>query len=258
MSRPWQWWSTRSPRSRPVTTPGVSPRPRVVSSRIPRAPGADTSGRPEESRCHPRSRPPPGAWASRGHRPPSAPDPQQLSDESRDDAPRAPRAARRAARGRSSRSRTTFVDNSGSPGSSRCRWPGCRSWRRGGSGFSTAFDYFRFDDWVAAPPGGTGPVGDQRIVPDLSRVVVLAAQPGWAWAPGERFPGRRRRRARQPAAAAPPGRRARRAGPGRQGRAGDRVGDLRAGTATRSPRGRAARPTGCPGWSTPRRTPATC
>ena len=40
---------------------------------------------------------------------------------------------------------------------------------------------------MAAPPGGRAGVGDQRIVPDLDRLVVLAAQPGWAWAPGDRF-----------------------------------------------------------------------
>src|ERR687889_781937 len=43
------------------------------------------------------------------------------------------------------------------------------------------------DRGVAAPPGGSAPVGDQRILPDLERLVVLAAQPGWAWAPGERY-----------------------------------------------------------------------
>ncbi len=59
------------------------------------------------------------------------------------------------------------------------------AWR--GVGLSTAFDYFRCDDWVAAPPSGEGPVGDLRILPDLSRLVILAAQPGWAWAPGERY-----------------------------------------------------------------------
>jgi glutamine synthetase len=64
------------------------------------------------------------------------------------------------------------------------RLPDLAAW---GVGFSTAFDYFRFDDWVAAPASGVAPVGDQRIVPDLDRLVVLAAQPGWAWAPGERF-----------------------------------------------------------------------
>jgi glutamine synthetase len=82
---------------------------------------------------------------------------------------------------------TSFVDSSGI---SRVkvvplrRLPQLAAW---GVGFSTAFDYFRFDDWVAAPPSGVGPIGDQRIIPDLSRVVPLTAQPGYAWAPGERW-----------------------------------------------------------------------
>src|SRR3954452_2191 len=82
---------------------------------------------------------------------------------------------------------TSFVDNAGISRVKSVplgRLPALAAW---GVGFSTAFDYFRFDDWVAAPPDGTGPVGDQRIVPDLERLVVLAAQPGWAWAPGDRF-----------------------------------------------------------------------
>jgi glutamine synthetase len=82
---------------------------------------------------------------------------------------------------------TTFVDNSGItrvksvPAS---RLPQLAAW---GVGASTCFDYFRFDDWLAAPPGGTGPVGDLRILPDLRRLVPLAAQPGWAWTPGDRY-----------------------------------------------------------------------
>jgi glutamine synthetase len=82
---------------------------------------------------------------------------------------------------------TTFVDNSGIARVKTVplsRLPQLAAW---GAGFSTAFDYFRFDDWVAAPPSGEGPIGDQRIIPDLSRLVVLSAQPGWAWAPGERW-----------------------------------------------------------------------
>jgi glutamine synthetase len=82
---------------------------------------------------------------------------------------------------------TSFVDNAGISRVKSVpldRLPALAAW---GVGFSTAFDYFRFDDWVAAPPDGTAPVGDQRIVPDLERLVVLAAQPGWAWAPGERY-----------------------------------------------------------------------
>jgi glutamine synthetase len=82
---------------------------------------------------------------------------------------------------------TSFVDNAGISRVKSVpldRLPALAAW---GVGFSTAFDYFRFDDWVAAPPDGSAPVGDQRIVPDLERLVVLAAQPGWAWAPGDRF-----------------------------------------------------------------------
>jgi glutamine synthetase len=82
---------------------------------------------------------------------------------------------------------TSFVDNAGISRVKSVpldRLPSLAAW---GVGFSTAFDYFRFDDWVAAPPDGHAPVGDQRIVPDLDRLVVLAAQPGWAWAPGERY-----------------------------------------------------------------------
>jgi glutamine synthetase len=82
---------------------------------------------------------------------------------------------------------TSFVD---SAGISRVksvpldRLPSLAAW---GVGFSTVFDYFRFDDWVAAPADVAAGVGDQRILPDLDRLVVLAAQPGWAWAPGERY-----------------------------------------------------------------------
>ena len=82
---------------------------------------------------------------------------------------------------------TSFVDNAGISRVKAVPLPRLPSLAAWGVGFSTAFDYFRFDDWVAAPASGEGPVGDQRIVPDLDRLVVLAAQPGWAWAPGDRF-----------------------------------------------------------------------
>jgi glutamine synthetase len=52
-----------------------------------------------------------------------------------------------------------------------------------GIGASPVFDYFLLDDSIA---GGT-PVGDLRLRPDLSRMTVLAAQPGWAWAPAVRY-----------------------------------------------------------------------
>ena len=82
---------------------------------------------------------------------------------------------------------TTFVDNSGITrvkSVPMSRLPHLAAW---GVGASTSFDYFRFDDWLAAPPGGTAPVGDLRVVPDLGRLVPLAAQPGWAWTPGDRY-----------------------------------------------------------------------
>jgi glutamine synthetase len=82
---------------------------------------------------------------------------------------------------------TTFVDNAGIIRVKSVplrRLPELAAW---GVGASTSFDYFRFDDWLAAPPGGTAPVGDLRVIPDLRRLVPLAAQPGWTWTPGDRY-----------------------------------------------------------------------
>ena len=82
---------------------------------------------------------------------------------------------------------TTFVDNSGVTRVKSVpvrRLPQLAMW---GVGASTCFDYFRFDDWLAAPPGAAAAVGDLRIIPDLRRLVPLAAQPGWAWTPGDRY-----------------------------------------------------------------------
>jgi glutamine synthetase len=82
---------------------------------------------------------------------------------------------------------TTFVDNAGITRVKSVplrRLPELAAW---GVGASTSFDYFRFDDWLAAPPDGTAPVGDLRIIPDLRRLVPLAAQSGWAWTPGDRY-----------------------------------------------------------------------
>lgn len=57
---------------------------------------------------------------------------------------------------------------------------------RNGIGMSPVFDVFMFDDAIIESPSSTGPVGDLRLVPDLDRLVVLEAQPGWAWAPLDR------------------------------------------------------------------------
>ncbi|MFH8346613.1 glutamine synthetase family protein [Streptomyces sp. NPDC018045] len=73
-----------------------------------------------------------------------------------------------------------------------------------GVGMSPVFDVFTSDDAITASAHLGGPDGDLRLFPDLERVTVLAAQPGWAWAPVDRYdqlgtphPGCQRRFARR-------------------------------------------------------------
>jgi glutamine synthetase len=56
-----------------------------------------------------------------------------------------------------------------------------------GVGMSTAFDVFLSDDTMTATDELGSPDGDLRLIPDLDRLVALAAQPGWAWAPADRL-----------------------------------------------------------------------
>lgn len=56
-----------------------------------------------------------------------------------------------------------------------------------GVGATPAFDAFLLDDSIMSGRHSGGPVGDLRLHPDLDRLTVLAAQPGWAWAPVDRF-----------------------------------------------------------------------
>ncbi|MGI8434758.1 MAG: glutamine synthetase [Nocardioidaceae bacterium] len=82
---------------------------------------------------------------------------------------------------------TTFIDNSGITRVKAVpleRLPSLAAWW---VGISTSVDRFRFDGWIAAPVDGSAPVGDLRIIPDVRRLVPLAAQPGWAWAPADRY-----------------------------------------------------------------------
>ncbi|WP_327338450.1 glutamine synthetase family protein [Streptomyces sp. NBC_01324] len=58
---------------------------------------------------------------------------------------------------------------------------------RWGVGMSPVFDTFLSDDSRAEAAGIGGPVGDLRLVPDLARATRLAGQPGWAWAPVDRY-----------------------------------------------------------------------
>lgn len=56
-----------------------------------------------------------------------------------------------------------------------------------GVGMSPVFDVFVVDDSITSSEHIGGPVGDLRLHPDLGRLTVLAAQPGWAWAPADRW-----------------------------------------------------------------------
>jgi glutamine synthetase len=56
-----------------------------------------------------------------------------------------------------------------------------------GAGMSPTFDTFLADDSITSTDRLGGPDGDLRLYPDLSRLVVLAGQPGWAWAPVDRL-----------------------------------------------------------------------
>jgi glutamine synthetase len=52
-----------------------------------------------------------------------------------------------------------------------------------GVGAPPVLDAFGIDDSIAAIGS---PIGDLRLKPDVSQLVALAAQPGWAWAPADR------------------------------------------------------------------------
>ncbi|MFJ7206668.1 glutamine synthetase [Streptomyces sp. NPDC098789] len=81
----------------------------------------------------------------------------------------------------------TFVDNSGIT-----RVKAVPAGRLGqaaerGVGMSPVFDVFLLDDSITTSAHIGGPDGDLRLFPDLDRLTVLAAQPGWAWAPADRY-----------------------------------------------------------------------
>ncbi len=56
-----------------------------------------------------------------------------------------------------------------------------------GIGVSPCFDTFLLDDSAAVAKYAGGAVGDLRLMLDLDRLTPLVAQPGWAWAPADRF-----------------------------------------------------------------------
>ncbi|WP_236654240.1 glutamine synthetase family protein [Streptacidiphilus anmyonensis] len=56
-----------------------------------------------------------------------------------------------------------------------------------GVGMSPVFDVFLFDDATTTSRYLGGPDGDLRLFPALDRAVPLAAQPGWAFVPADRY-----------------------------------------------------------------------
>ena len=81
----------------------------------------------------------------------------------------------------------TWVDNAGVTRVKAvpvARFEHAAAW---GVGMSPVFDVFLVDDSITTSRFVGGPAGDLRLYPDLDRVSVLAAQPGWAWAPVDRW-----------------------------------------------------------------------
>ncbi|MEU6095002.1 glutamine synthetase family protein [Streptomyces sp. NPDC047079] len=56
-----------------------------------------------------------------------------------------------------------------------------------GVGMSPVFDTFLANDSIVSTDVLGSPDGDLRLYPDLAHLVVLAGQPGWAWAPVDRI-----------------------------------------------------------------------
>ncbi|SDG31857.1 glutamine synthetase [Lentzea fradiae] len=80
----------------------------------------------------------------------------------------------------------TWVDNSGITRTKSVPLRKLAHAAAHGVGSSPVFDVFLLDDHIIQGRFAGGPVGDLRLHPDLDRLTVLAGQPGWAWAPGDR------------------------------------------------------------------------
>ena len=81
----------------------------------------------------------------------------------------------------------SYVDNAGVTRVKTVPVAGLAHAAAWGVGMSPVFDVFCVDDSITAGRLTGGPSGDLRLYPDLDRLVPLAGQPGWAWAPVDRF-----------------------------------------------------------------------
>ncbi|WP_029899779.1 glutamine synthetase family protein [Nocardia brasiliensis] len=81
----------------------------------------------------------------------------------------------------------TFVDNAGITRVKTVPMRRLAQAARFGVGVSPCFETFAFDDLMTVGEYLGGPDGDLRLVPDLSVLTELACQPGWAWAPADKY-----------------------------------------------------------------------
>ncbi|MGK5629846.1 glutamine synthetase [Streptomyces sp. URMC 123] len=81
----------------------------------------------------------------------------------------------------------TWVDNAGLTRVKAVPTARLAHTARWGVGMSPVFDIYLVDDSLTTSRHIGGPDGDLRLFPDLGRLTVLAAQPGWAWAPVDRY-----------------------------------------------------------------------
>ena len=81
----------------------------------------------------------------------------------------------------------TWVDNSGITRVKAVPVARLEHAAQWGIGASPVFDAFLTDDSIVPGRFAGGPVGDLRLHPDLDRLTVLDQQPGWAWAPADRY-----------------------------------------------------------------------
>ncbi|QIS10249.1 glutamine synthetase family protein [Nocardia arthritidis] len=81
----------------------------------------------------------------------------------------------------------SFVDNAGITRVKTVPAARLADAARFGVGVSPCFETFTFDDLMATGKYLGGPDGDLRLIPDLSRLTELACQPGWAWAPADKY-----------------------------------------------------------------------
>lgn len=81
----------------------------------------------------------------------------------------------------------TFIDNAGITRVKTVPMRRLAQAARHGVGVSPCFETFSFDDLMTTGKYLGGPDGDLRLVPDLSALTELACQPGWAWAPTNKY-----------------------------------------------------------------------